>query len=184
MADTKQSYTSTTSKTGSCKEKKRCQRQSQPTAGQETSIGKLHKIFLFYISNTSIIMVNSYLPSSFNSSSCDRKRLEGKEFSTKAMENWRSKQKPLRCKQCVDKAAKDERDLSAAKAMAKAKEASAAPVAATSASASVSSAGVASAPSADPELALCFTCKNELPLTQFNNTQLRKGDQVSSSRCS
>ena len=55
----------------------------------------------------------------FDCSFCSRKRLQGNEFSNKAMENYRMKQKPLKCKQCVEKAATEEREAAANKAKAK-----------------------------------------------------------------
>jgi len=138
---------------------------------------------------------------------CKRQRLQGTEFSPKMLQNHRQKDKPLKCKQCVEEGMKAEQEAARVKALAKAAATATAATAAdggalataTAATATTTDDGTATdagaatatatataaASAARSGLVLCGgPCALAKPAMEFNNTQLKKAQKgLGEGRC-
>jgi len=94
---------------------------------------------------------------------CKREDLATGDFSTKALQNFRSKaRKPLKCKECVLQGEQEERRAAAARLLERAAQLGEA---------------------AEQDAASCSACNVVLPRLQFNKNQLNKGDKKRCKAC-
>ncbi|KAG5188865.1 hypothetical protein JKP88DRAFT_267459 [Tribonema minus] len=101
----------------------------------------------------------------YECSCCGKKRLTAASFSRKQLDKRRQNESlQLKCKDCVDAAAREERDKAVAKAAAVAAEV---PVAAE---------GAAQSHTGGASLLTCCRCKAQLPHSAFTNTQAHRAE--------
>ena len=108
---------------------------------------------------------------------CGRKRLIAADFSKKQVEKrQKDASAPMKCKQCVEQAAADERAQAAARqkerAATDAKSSDHPKAAGDAAAIDISDGSSGAQP---PQLHKCATCERELASDAFNRTQLSKG---------